>query len=273
MVEKLQAEGVEATCGIRVGDRGTRQWPELGWERGWTIEWGGRWKRGANKVERRGWYRRNGTETKKGLEQRVRQRTGWDGKQQKFASQSRIEIITRETRARKGWRNTDADANADGQVVVEQEGLRRRGKGWKHNGNTARNADTRIRRRFVEATKKKKRTKLAMAWKERKKLKRERVGVEETEWIWRRREKGPVSLLCLHGASERKSGKERDSKRAAGSRHRLHPLDVPVSRNCWINNCRTEQKNRKHGNSVIYCASSVRYCENSETFVCEGEKM
>lgn len=34
--------------------------------------------------------------------------------------------------------------------------MRRREKGWKHNGNTARNADTRIRRRFVEATKKKK---------------------------------------------------------------------------------------------------------------------
>lgn len=30
MVEKLQAEGVEVTCGIRVGDRETRQWPELG---------------------------------------------------------------------------------------------------------------------------------------------------------------------------------------------------------------------------------------------------
>lgn len=44
------------------------------------------------------------------------ERTGWDGKQQKFASQSRIEIITRETRARKGWRNTDTDANADGQM-------------------------------------------------------------------------------------------------------------------------------------------------------------
>lgn len=53
------------------------------------------------------------TREKEGWETGANGEQGRDGKQQKFASQSRIEIITRETRARKGWRNTDADANAD----------------------------------------------------------------------------------------------------------------------------------------------------------------
>lgn len=148
-------------------------------------------------------------------------------------------------------------------------------------GKAASTTETRLEMQIREYAggssrqRKKKKRERSWLWREKrgKNWNEKGWGVEETEWIWRRREKGPVSLLCLHGASERKSGKERDSKRAAGSRHRLRPLDAPVSRNCWINNCRTEQKNRKHGNSVIYCASSVRYCENSETFVCEGEKM
>lgn len=139
------------------------------------------------------------------MEQRVRQRTGWDGKQQKFASQSRIEIITRETRARKGWRNTDADANADGQVVVEQEGLRRRGKGWKHNGNTARNADTRIRRRFVEATKKKKKNEAGYGVKREEKVETRkggggRNGVDLEE----ERERSCVFALFTRGKRKKK---------------------------------------------------------------------
>lgn len=87
---------------------------------------------------------------------------------------------------------------------------------------------------------------------------------------------GERKVLCLcsvyTGQAKEKAGKN-------GIRNVQPEVDTvsapwtPVSRNCWINNCRTEQKNRKHGNSVIYCASSVRYCENSETFVCEGEKM
>lgn len=156
---------------------------------------------------------------------------------------------------------------------MEQEGLWRREKGWKHNGNTARNADTRIRRRFVEATKKKKKNEAGYGVKREEKVETRKGGG------WKKRSGsggGERKVLCLcsvyTGQAKEKAGKN-------GIRNVQPEVDTvsapwtPVSRNCWINNCRTEQKNRKHGNSVIYCASSVRYCENSETFVCEGEKM
>lgn len=53
-------------------------------------------------------------------------------------------------------RRSGGDSGGDGGIYIEREreGLQRRGAGCMQNGNTARNADTRIRRRFVEAAKK-----------------------------------------------------------------------------------------------------------------------
>lgn len=96
--------------------KGLMRWLELGYERGRTIERGGEVD-GTGKGERGGVHMAEKQRQRgRGRWSGEQERTGWDGKQQKFASQSRIEIITRETRARKGWRNTDTDANADGQM-------------------------------------------------------------------------------------------------------------------------------------------------------------
>lgn len=92
---------------------------------------------------------------------------------------------------------------------MEQEGLRRRGKGCKHNGNTARNADTRIRRRFVEATKKKKRENEAGYGVKREEKIETRKGGE-----WKKRSGsggGERKVLCLcsvyTGQAKEKAGK------------------------------------------------------------------
>lgn len=63
--------------------------------------------------------------------------------------------------------------------------------------------------------------------------------------------------LCLHGGRERERGHAREERSGKEARFetrsrkwtplpspQLSPL--PVSRNCWINNCGTEQKNREH---------------------------
>lgn len=107
-------------------------------------------------------------------------------------------------------------------------------------------------------------------WKERKNLKRGegKKGVEEKSRSgdWERKRSRVFSLFTLRTRKKKRGGEERGIRNVEPEVDTVSSFSPPpVSRNCWINNCRTEQKNGKHWNSVIYCASSVYcyYCENT----------